>query len=191
MCFRPRDCPVLWVSWHFRCFIEVYVCILGPELALFCVKPVAVQMLVMLVMLVKCVYFRSRVWTTWVCPCYSDMCLYILGPEFALFCVNHLVLPMLQSWLRRSTRLHGYWEGPVANFKQCCGLCTDLVVEFIVMFSGKIWKRQAFIRYSSHYKLHIVRGHSMCERISIWFFQACVRSCILVVCSWLVCQSIN
>ncbi|XP_064617857.1 brefeldin A-inhibited guanine nucleotide-exchange protein 3-like [Liolophura sinensis] len=59
------------------------------------------------------------------------------GPEFALFCVNHLVLPMLQSWLRRSTRLYGYWEGPVANFKQCCGLCTDLVVEFVVLFSDK------------------------------------------------------
>ncbi|XP_074653085.1 brefeldin A-inhibited guanine nucleotide-exchange protein 3-like [Tubulanus polymorphus] len=58
------------------------------------------------------------------------------GPEFGIHCINHLLLPMLQSWLRQCTRSHGYWEGSPANFKQCCGLCTDLVVEYIVQFVG-------------------------------------------------------
>ncbi|KAJ8315611.1 hypothetical protein KUTeg_007761 [Tegillarca granosa] len=57
-------------------------------------------------------------------------------PKFALYCVNHLLLPMLQNWLRTGAKKHGYWETGATNFKQCCGLCTDLIVDFIEEFSG-------------------------------------------------------
>ncbi|KAK7108439.1 hypothetical protein V1264_016181 [Littorina saxatilis] len=59
------------------------------------------------------------------------------GVKFSLYCVNHLLLPMLQSWLRRGSRLHGYWDTGALNFKQCCGLTADLVVEFIGKFVGQ------------------------------------------------------
>ncbi|XP_064629621.1 brefeldin A-inhibited guanine nucleotide-exchange protein 3-like isoform X3 [Lineus longissimus] len=58
------------------------------------------------------------------------------GAEFGIYCINHLLLPMLQDWLRHCTKSYGYFEGSPANFKQCCGLCTDLVVEYIVQFAG-------------------------------------------------------
>ncbi|ELT87809.1 hypothetical protein CAPTEDRAFT_215541 [Capitella teleta] len=58
------------------------------------------------------------------------------GPEFVLHCANHLLLPMLQNWLRRGNQIAGYWDSATtANFKQCVGLCTDLVVEYIIQFA--------------------------------------------------------
>ncbi|KAL5009933.1 hypothetical protein ScPMuIL_012238 [Solemya velum] len=57
------------------------------------------------------------------------------GPEFALHCVNHLLLPLLQNWLRLGARQPGYWETGATNFKQCCGLCTDLIVDYIAGFT--------------------------------------------------------
>ena len=54
-----------------------------------------------------------------------------------MHCVNHLLLPMLQSWLRRGNQITGYWEASTANFKQCAGFCTDLVVEYTVQFASK------------------------------------------------------
>jgi len=59
------------------------------------------------------------------------------GPMFALHCVNHMLLPMLQGWLRRLGSQHALWETNAPNFKQCCGLTTDLVVEFIIHLKGK------------------------------------------------------
>ncbi|KAK3098836.1 hypothetical protein FSP39_023524 [Pinctada imbricata] len=58
------------------------------------------------------------------------------GPTFALFCVNRLLLPMIQGWLREGVRKLGYWESGATNFKQCCGMCTDLAVDFIQQFAG-------------------------------------------------------
>ena len=55
-----------------------------------------------------------------------------------MHCVNHLLLPMLQSWLRRGNQITGYWESSTANFKQCAGFCTDLVVEYTVQFASMI-----------------------------------------------------
>ncbi|XP_060081313.1 brefeldin A-inhibited guanine nucleotide-exchange protein 3-like [Ylistrum balloti] len=60
----------------------------------------------------------------------------IPGPTFALYCVNRLLLPMLQSWLRAGVRKYGYWDTGATNFKQCCGLCTDLIVDFTQQFAG-------------------------------------------------------
>ncbi|XP_021364639.1 brefeldin A-inhibited guanine nucleotide-exchange protein 3-like isoform X1 [Mizuhopecten yessoensis] len=59
----------------------------------------------------------------------------IPGPTFALYCVNRLLLPMLQAWLRAGVRKYGYWEAGATNFKQCCGLCTDLIVDFTQQFA--------------------------------------------------------
>ncbi|CAL1288840.1 unnamed protein product [Larinioides sclopetarius] len=53
------------------------------------------------------------------------------GPEFGIYCVNHLLLPMLQNWLRRTTKIYRGWDNFATNFKQCCGLATDLVVDYI------------------------------------------------------------
>ncbi len=61
------------------------------------------------------------------------------GPEFGMHCVNHLLLPMLQSWLRRGNQITGYWDTSTANFKQCAGFCTDLVVEYTVQFASELF----------------------------------------------------
>ncbi|ESO87248.1 hypothetical protein LOTGIDRAFT_229359 [Lottia gigantea] len=58
------------------------------------------------------------------------------GPEFAVHCVNHLVLPMLQSWLRRGSRIQNYWISGAVNFKQCLGNTADLVVDYLNKFVG-------------------------------------------------------
>ncbi|KAG8200080.1 hypothetical protein JTE90_001936 [Oedothorax gibbosus] len=57
------------------------------------------------------------------------------GPEFGIYCVNHLLLPMLQNWLRRTTKIYKAWENFATNFKQCCGLATDLIVDYIQYIS--------------------------------------------------------
>lgn len=57
--------------------------------------------------------------------------LVLSGPQFALHCVNHLLLPMVQNWLRKTGRIFRGWDNFAPNFKQCCGLATDLVVDFL------------------------------------------------------------
>ncbi|XP_014227579.1 brefeldin A-inhibited guanine nucleotide-exchange protein 3 [Trichogramma pretiosum] len=58
------------------------------------------------------------------------------GPLFGLYCVNHLLLPMVQNWLRKTSRISRGWDSFASNFKQCCGLTTDLVVDFIEHLQG-------------------------------------------------------
>lgn len=60
---------------------------------------------------------------------------YTPGPNFGIICVNHLLLPMLQNWLRRTARIYRGWDNYATNFKQCCGLTTDLVVDYLVHLS--------------------------------------------------------
>ena len=43
---------------------------------------------------------------------------------------------MLQTWLRTGVKKTGYWDTGATNFKQCCGLTADLVVDFIVKPEG-------------------------------------------------------
>jgi brefeldin A-inhibited guanine nucleotide-exchange protein 3 len=57
--------------------------------------------------------------------------MHVPGPQFALHCVNHLLLPMVQNWLRKTGRIFRGWDNFAPNFKQCCGLATDLVVYFL------------------------------------------------------------
>lgn len=53
------------------------------------------------------------------------------GPEFGVYAVNHLLLPMLQGWLRQTSKAYRGWDSFANNFKQCCGLATELVVEYL------------------------------------------------------------
>ncbi|CAM1291637.1 KIAA1244 (predicted) [Pycnogonum litorale] len=62
------------------------------------------------------------------------------GPEFGVYCVNHLLLPMLQGWIRRTSRIYRGWDNFASNFKQCCGLATDLVVHYVTKLSDSIDK---------------------------------------------------
>ncbi|XP_059476210.1 brefeldin A-inhibited guanine nucleotide-exchange protein 3 isoform X2 [Neocloeon triangulifer] len=54
------------------------------------------------------------------------------GPEFGFYCVNHILLPTVQNWLRKTGRIFRGWDNFAPNFKQCCGLATDLVVDHLV-----------------------------------------------------------
>ncbi|XP_042241028.1 brefeldin A-inhibited guanine nucleotide-exchange protein 3-like isoform X2 [Homarus americanus] len=60
------------------------------------------------------------------------------GPTFGMYCVNHLLLPLMQSWLRRSNTVSSTttWDF-TASFKQYTGLTSDLVVEYITKLATK------------------------------------------------------
>lgn len=53
---------------------------------------------------------------------------------------------MLQNWLRRTARIYRGWDNYATNFKQCCGLTTDLVVDYLIYLSG------AYL-FSNHFNL--------------------------------------
>lgn len=59
------------------------------------------------------------------------------GASFGLYCVNHLLLPMVQNWLRKTSKIFRGWDNFAPNFKQCCGLTTDLVVDYLTHLQGK------------------------------------------------------
>lgn len=59
------------------------------------------------------------------------------GPAFGLYCVNHLLLPMVQNWLRKTSKIFRGWDNFAPNFKQCCGLTTDLVVDYLTHLQGE------------------------------------------------------
>lgn len=53
------------------------------------------------------------------------------GIDFGFYCINHLLIPMIQDWLRYINKTQKCWLPIEKNFKHCCGMTTDLVVEFI------------------------------------------------------------
>lgn len=53
------------------------------------------------------------------------------GIEFGFYCINHLLMPMIQDWLRYINKTGSSWNMIEKNFKHCCGMTTDLVVDFI------------------------------------------------------------
>lgn len=53
------------------------------------------------------------------------------GIDFGFYCINHLLIPMIQDWLRYINKTQKNWNLIEKNFKHCCGMTTDLVVEFI------------------------------------------------------------
>ena len=56
--------------------------------------------------------------------------------------MNHLLLPMVQGWLRSTARRFRGWHSFATNFKQCCGLATDLVVFYHKHTPGEYSVRQ-------------------------------------------------
>ncbi|XP_032597271.1 brefeldin A-inhibited guanine nucleotide-exchange protein 3 isoform X2 [Drosophila grimshawi] len=53
------------------------------------------------------------------------------GIDFGFYCINHLLIPMIQDWLRYINKTGASWQQNEKNFKHCCCMTTDLVVEFI------------------------------------------------------------
>lgn len=53
------------------------------------------------------------------------------GIEFGFYCINHLLIPMIQDWLRYVNKTSISWNMIEKNFKHCCGMTTDLVVDCI------------------------------------------------------------
>ena len=53
------------------------------------------------------------------------------GIDFGFYCVNHLLIPLNQDWLRYINKTQKNWAVLEKNFKHCCCMTTDLVVEFI------------------------------------------------------------
>lgn len=53
------------------------------------------------------------------------------GLEFGFYCLNHLLIPTIQDWVRYTNKHKKPWAPIEKNFKHCCGMTTDLVVEFI------------------------------------------------------------
>ncbi|XP_032296535.1 brefeldin A-inhibited guanine nucleotide-exchange protein 3 isoform X2 [Drosophila virilis] len=53
------------------------------------------------------------------------------GIDFGFYCINHLLIPMIQDWLRYINKTAISWQLVEKNFKHCCCMTTDLVVEFI------------------------------------------------------------
>lgn len=54
------------------------------------------------------------------------------GIDFGFYCINQLLIPMIQNWMRvvNKTAVTG-WRQVEKNFKHCCGMTTELVVDFI------------------------------------------------------------
>lgn len=65
------------------------------------------------------------------------------GIDFAFYCVNHLLIPVNQDWLRYINKTQKNWATVEKNFKHCCCMTTDLVVEFIEksQYESKSMKR--------------------------------------------------
>uniref|UniRef100_A0A6P7F2C8 Brefeldin A-inhibited guanine nucleotide-exchange protein 3 isoform X1 n=2 Tax=Diabrotica virgifera virgifera TaxID=50390 RepID=A0A6P7F2C8_DIAVI len=52
------------------------------------------------------------------------------GINFGFYCINHILLPMVQNWLRQNANIQKpgeVWQ----NFKHCCGLASELVVDYL------------------------------------------------------------
>ncbi|XP_063904392.1 brefeldin A-inhibited guanine nucleotide-exchange protein 3 isoform X1 [Zophobas morio] len=57
------------------------------------------------------------------------------GVNFGLYCINHLLLPMVQNWMRQNSKIQKpgeIWQ----NFKHCCGLASELVVDYLHHLQG-------------------------------------------------------
>ncbi len=50
------------------------------------------------------------------------------GPQFSILVMTNLLLPMLHTWLEKGTQTPEYWDRTAGNFKQACGLTTELIV---------------------------------------------------------------
>lgn len=67
------------------------------------------------------------------------------GLNFGFYCVNQLLIPMIQNWLRYVNKAQSSWLPIEKNFKHCCGLTTDLVVDFIIKSHQQTKKSEKLI----------------------------------------------
>lgn len=65
------------------------------------------------------------------------------GIKFGLYCINHLLLPMVQNWLRQNAQIQKTWDISASNFKQCCGMASELVVEYLFQLQSESNKESA------------------------------------------------
>lgn len=75
------------------------------------------------------------------------------GPNFGLYCINHLLLPMVQNWLRQNAKVQKAWESIGPNFKHCCGMATELVVEYLHHIQGS--KEKDIDKHEDNDKINI------------------------------------
>lgn len=68
------------------------------------------------------------------------------GIEFGFYCINHLLIPMIQDWLRYINKTGTSWQLVEKNFKHCCCMTTDLVVDFIKMSVPEVQKQSSNTR---------------------------------------------
>lgn len=55
----------------------------------------------------------------------------IPGIHFGLHCINHMLLPTVQNWLRQIANINTNWDSVMPNFKQYCGMTTDIIVVYL------------------------------------------------------------
>ncbi|XP_030760657.1 brefeldin A-inhibited guanine nucleotide-exchange protein 3 isoform X2 [Sitophilus oryzae] len=63
------------------------------------------------------------------------------GVNFGFCCINHILLPMVQNWLRQNMKVQKpgeVWQ----NFKHCCGLASELVVDYLYHVQGDEFTRK-------------------------------------------------
>ncbi|XP_036221148.2 brefeldin A-inhibited guanine nucleotide-exchange protein 3 [Bactrocera oleae] len=68
------------------------------------------------------------------------------GIDFGFYCINHLLIPMIQDWLRYINKTGAPWPMIEKNFKHCCCMTTDLVVEFIEKSVTESSRRQGIMK---------------------------------------------
>jgi brefeldin A-inhibited guanine nucleotide-exchange protein 3 len=68
------------------------------------------------------------------------------GMNFGFYCVNHLLIPLNQDWLRYINKTQKNWNSVEKNFKHCCCMTTDLVVEFIEKSQYDVTKNKIDLR---------------------------------------------
>ncbi|XP_025836483.1 brefeldin A-inhibited guanine nucleotide-exchange protein 3 isoform X2 [Agrilus planipennis] len=58
------------------------------------------------------------------------------GVDFGFYCINHLLLPMVQNWLRQNCKVPKTTDIG-QNFKHCCGMASELIVEYLHHLQGE------------------------------------------------------
>lgn len=71
------------------------------------------------------------------------------GPQFSILALTHLLLPMLHTWLQKGCQNPAYWDRTAGNFKQACGLTTELIVGQVGQFLHDQGKPQGLVKFTN------------------------------------------
>lgn len=69
---------------------------------------------------------------------------------------------MLQNWLRRTTKIYRGWENFATNFKQCCGLATDLIVDYVQYIAGNLNFIVIYLIYLKYKYIFLKKLYVLC-----------------------------